>query len=577
MDQERNEELKATSDRAVRRNSLSRIAMGSHSRKRWLVIGVLLIVAAGMPGYWFLRGTGRGSLAGRPVPEPDFDAPSPSASGAAPRPGDVLITIQPDKLENAHFKIEAAVAQSGASINASALRTTGTVEPNAYKVVPVMPIAGGIIRQVNFELGDKVERGQKLATIFSTELGDAQTAYLSMLAEIERHHQKYRRTEKLVEIGAASREEFEEVSAEYKIEEAKLIAARQKLVLLGMSVKQVDDLRNFQQMGEMGALISVEAPASGMILSRSVNAGEVVTMGKELFRIADLSTVWVIGQVYEKDFAAAYVGAPVVITAPAYPGRRFTGRVSYVDPRVEPQTRTAQIRIEVKNPNSMLKLGMFVDVNFGEATATGGQPTVSVARSAVQTIGAKQVVYVVTDKAGGFAQREVSAGPESDGHMMIYAGLKAGERVVTEGSFLLRAESLKLDPSQLTASKASSAALSQAATQPSAQEAQADKGGAKPSQSAQNSQELTQSVTVTLSEKGYLPESFKLRKGVPARVTFVRKVEATCGTEIVLAEFNIKRELPLNQPVVVEFTPSKTGEFKFACGMDMLRGKIIVQ
>jgi multidrug efflux pump subunit AcrA (membrane-fusion protein) len=456
------------------------------------------------------------------------------------------------------------------------LRTTGTVEPNAYKVVPVMPIAGGIIRQVNFELGDKVERGQKLATIFSTELADAQTAYLSMLAEIERHHQKYRRTEKLVEIGAASREEFEEVSAEYKIEEAKLIAARQKLVLLGMSVKQVDDLRNFQQMGEMGALISVEAPASGMILSRSVNAGEVVTMGKELFRIADLSTVWVIGQVYEKDFAASYVGAPVVITAPAYPGRRFTGRVSYVDPRVEPQTRTAQIRIEVKNPNYTFKLGMFVDVNFGEAAA-GAQATVSVPRTAVQTIGAKQVVYVVTDKAGGFAQREVSAGQESDGHMMIYAGLNVGERVVTEGSFLLRAESLKLDPSQLTASKTPSDVISQAAAQPSAQEAQADKGWAKPSQSAQNSQERTQSVTVTVGEKGYQPESFKLRKGVPARVTFVRKVDATCGTEIVLAEFNIKRELPLNQPVVVEFTPSKTGEFKFACGMDMLRGKIIVQ
>jgi hypothetical protein len=75
----------------------------------------------------------------------------------------------------------------------------------------------------------------------------------------------------------------------------------------------------------------------------------------------------------------------------------------------------------------------------------------------------------------------------------------------------------------------------------------------------------------------YQPETFKLRKGIPARVAFLRKVEATCGTEIVLAEYNTKRELPLNQPVVVEFTPAKTGEFKFACGMAMLRGKIIVQ
>src|SRR6266545_3158057 len=205
-------------------------------RERWLAIGAfLLIVVAGALGYWFMRGTGHSSLAGRPVPTPDFDVAPPPAGGAVPRPGEMLITIQPDKLENAHFKIEAADTNTGASINTSALRTTGTIEP-------------------------------------------------------------------------ASREEFEEVSAEYKIEQAKLTAARQKLLLLGMSAKQLDDLRDSNQ---TGALISVEAPASGAILSRSVNQGEVATMGKELFRIADLSTVWVIGQIYEKDFAEARVGAPV--------------------------------------------------------------------------------------------------------------------------------------------------------------------------------------------------------------------------------------------------------------------------
>jgi len=552
-------------------------------RERWLAIGAfLLIVVAGALGYWFMRGTGHSSLAGRPVPTPDFDVAPPPAGGAVPRPGEMLITIQPDKLENAHFKIEAADTNTGASINTSALRTTGTIEPNAYKVVTVTPIAGGVVRQVNFELGDRVERGQKLATIFSTDLADAQTAYLGMLAEIEKHHQKYKRAEKLVEIGAASREEFEEVSAEYKIEQAKLTAARQKLLLLGMSAKQLDDLRDSNQ---TGALISVEAPASGAILSRSVNQGEVATMGKELFRIADLSTVWVIGQIYEKDFAEARVGAPVVITSPAYPGRSFTGRVSYIDPRVEPQTRTTQIRAEVKNPKGMLKLGMFVDVNFGEPPAMSGQAMVRVPRGAVQMIGAKQVVFVVTDRAGVFAQREVSAGPESDGTAPIYAGVNAGERVVTEGSFLLRAESLKLDPAQLTASNPPSVAPNQAAAQPpsrqavqpSAQQTEVDQVDAKPSQPSQHSPGRTQTVAVMLTEKGYQPDSFKLRKGIPARITFVRKVEATCGAEIVLAEYSIKRELPLNQPVVVEFTPSKTGEFKFACGMDMLRGKILVK
>ncbi len=530
------------------------------SRKRWPALVVLLVVAAGALGYWFMRGTDSRGLSGRPVPTPDFDVAPPSAGGEAPRPGDLLITIQPDKLENAHLKTEIASAQSVTPATAVGLRTTGTVEPNAYKVTPVLAIAAGIIRQVNSELGDNVGRGQELATIFSTELADAQTTYLSMLAEIEKHHHRYKRAEQLVEIGAISREEFEEVSASYKIEQAKLNAARQKLMLLGMSEKQVDNLRDSNQ---MGALITVDSPASGTILTRAVNPGEVITMGKELFRVADLSTVWVIGQIYEKDFADVRIGASAMITAPAFPGKTFSGRVSYIDPRVEAQARTAQIRIEVRNLGEMLKLGMFVDVNFGGA-APSERAVVSVPRSAVQMIGAKQVVFVVTDKPGVFTQREVNAGPEWNGMTPIYAGLDAGERVVTEGSFLLRAESLKLNPGQLAAS----------ATQPVTKQSLAEPPDAK---SSRSSLKHIQSVTVTLNEEGYQPGSFKLRLGVPARITFIRKVESGCGTEVVLADYNIKRELPFNQPVTIEFTPSKEGEFKFACGMDMMRGKIIVR
>jgi multidrug efflux pump subunit AcrA (membrane-fusion protein) len=553
------------------------------SRKRWLITAAfLIVVAASALFFWFVRGTGRSEVAGRPVPTPDFDVASSSSglatSGTALRPGDMLITIQPEKLENAHLKIEAATTQSASAMNLRGLQTTGTIEPNAYKVVSVLPIAGGIVRQVNSELGDKVARRHKLATIFSADLADAQTAYLIMLAEIEKHHQHYNRTVKLVEIGAASREELEEATATYKTEQARLTAARQKLLLFGMSAKQIDELRDgiqTGQTGQMSALMSVEAPATGTILSRSVNVGEVVTVGKELFRIADLLTVWVIGQIYEKDFAAVRVGTPAVITALAYPGRAFTGRVSYIDPRVEPQMRTAQIRIEVKNPGEMLKLGMFVDVTFGGATPASvkGQPIVVVPRAAVQMIGAKQVVFVATNQQGVFAQREVSAGSDSNGFVPIHTGLNAGERTVTEGSFLLRAESLKLNPGQLTATGTPSAAPAQSVVQQSPVE----QPHAKPSLSSQTNQNQVQSVTVTLNEKGYEPQSFKLKQDVPARVTFVRKVEGTCGTEVVLEEYKIKRELPLNQPVVVEFTPTKTGEFKFACGMDMLRGKLIVQ
>jgi plastocyanin domain-containing protein len=102
--------------------------------------------------------------------------------------------------------------------------------------------------------------------------------------------------------------------------------------------------------------------------------------------------------------------------------------------------------------------------------------------------------------------------------------------------------------------------------------------GQKPrSARAKDKQPRIQQVTIALTEKGYEPASFKLRRGVLARITFVRRVEVTCATEVVLPDYEIKRELPLNEPVVVEFTPGKSGEFSFACGMNMVRGKIIVR
>jgi len=195
-------------------------------------------------------------------------------------------------------------------------------------------------------------------------------------------------------------------------------------------------------------MLRVVAPVSGAVISRTVNGGEVVATGKELFRVADLSSVWVIGQVYEKDLASVREGTAAVVTTPAYSGKSFNGRVSYIDPRIDPQTRTAQVRIEVSNPGEMLRIGMYVDVVLGAPAPPGTGSGVTVPKAAVQTIGSKQVVFVATDQPGVFIQREVIAGPESGGQVLVYSGVSAGERVVTEGSFLLRAESLKQKPDQ---------------------------------------------------------------------------------------------------------------------------------
>lgn len=537
---------------------------GSTSKRR-LAIAISVMLVAIIVTFLLTRGAKQSTVAGRPVPEPSNAASSSTgglaagASATAPQPGDVVISLDAERLSNARISTELVTAIEAGAVTASGIHTTGTVQTNAYKEVPVLPIAGGIVREVNAELGDRVKRGQKLATIFSTELADAQAGYLKMQAEIERHHQHYRRTVELVELGAASREELETATAELKTEQANLSAIKQRLELLGVSDKQIEAMGKQEQ---AKPLIEVESPASGMILTRSVNTGEVVMTGKELFRVADLTSVWVMGQIYEKDFAAVSVGTPAIITTQAYPGLSFKGRVAYLDPRVEPQTRTAQVRVELANPGEKLRLGMFVDVSFGGASVarTGGETGVMVPSSAVQEIGGRRVVYLSGDRPGLFIQREVQAGPESNGRVPVYGGLSAGESVVSEGGFLLRAESLKVNPSQ-AAMTGSSAPVKPTAG--SAQTVEAEPG--------------IQLATVVLTDKGYQPGSVQLRKGVPARVTFVRKVEATCGTDLLIPDYQVKRDLPFNEPVVVEFMPSKRGVSEFSCGMKMLRGKIVVR
>ena len=536
--------------------------------KRWVLVVLVLLAAGAIAVTWFfVRGSSQGSIAGRPVPAPAGEtvpAPPGAASiGTSARPGELVITLSPDKLENAQLKTEIVAEQTGMPAGGqTGIRTTGTVQSNAYKEVPVFPIAGGIVRQINVELGNKVNRGQSLATIFSSELADAEAAYLKMAAEVEEHHKHHLRTIELVELGAASREELEQATTLKKTAEANLASARERLILLGLSDKQVEELRTAQKFPK--PLIGVESPVSGTLVGRAVNTGEVVMMGKEMFRVADLSSVWVVAQIYERDFQMVNVSTPAIITTSAYPGRTFSGRVSYIDPRVDPQTRTAQVRIELANPREVLKLGMYVDVNFSAAVqaASSGQTVPAVPRSAVQAIGSKQVVFLATDQPGSFVQREVSTGQEINGAVPVYSGVTAGERVVTEGSFLLRAESLKLNPAQSTAPSSGSG--------PAVNQTEPMSGGAR--------QEAgVQAVTVTVTGNGFQPDRIDLRRGVPARLTFVREIEETCATTVTIQEFNIKQALPFKEAVVVEFTPSKAGVFDFTCGMKMLSGKIIVR
>ena len=368
---------------------------------------------------------------------PAVATPAAPAPAPAEPAGDVEVVLSPEALARAGIKT-APVTASGSGLSVS---VPGSVMPNAYREVKVTPIAGGIVTKVHVELGATVRRGTPLITVFSTELADAQTRYLSLSAMLEADHKKLGRAQQLVEIGAASRQELEEITAVHESRATEVEAARQRLVLLGLSPSQVQALKSVSQ---VVSTIVVPAPINGIITSRSANLGQVVAMGQELVSVTDLSEVWVVGDIYEQDFKTVSVGSEAGITTPAYPDLVLRGRVTYIDPRVDPQARTAKARIEVPNADGRLRLGMYVTVSFG----TPGKSAVVVPRSAVQAIGDRHVVFVAAEgEDGKFIQRQVRLGSLVGDSYTVSSGLRRGDRVVTEGSFFLRAEALRNTPS----------------------------------------------------------------------------------------------------------------------------------
>jgi RND family efflux transporter MFP subunit len=401
------------------------------SRAVALVALVGLAVAGG-----FVWGERR--AAGRRAAEnPRLAQVAPAAMPASPRDSEepVEVSLTPDAMGRAGIKT--AVVQRRAI--AASITVPGTVAPNAYRETKATALVGGIVRNVDVELGTLISRGQPLAILVSTDLADAQMKYLSARAMLAAEHQKLTRTEKLVALGAASRQELEEISAVQAARETETAAARQRLLLLGLSSQQVAALRTAD---EIVSEVTVPAPGAGTVTARAVNPGQVVSAGQELFVIADLSTVWIVADLYEKDFATIRVGSAATVTVPAMPPVR--GRVAYIDPRVDPAARTAKVRVEVANAMGALRLGMFVSVSFTVAATT---PGAVVPRAAVQAIGDRSVVYVAAEgEEGRFVERTVKLGSTVEDSVQVLEGLASGERIVIEGSFYVRAEAARSRP-----------------------------------------------------------------------------------------------------------------------------------
>lgn len=504
------------------------------------LLSTLLAGAGGM--YLWTRSREAPAGAGANAPAAD---PRPSAAAASPaaRPpaADAVVTLTRDAADRAGI----VVTQVSAGPAADSLRLPGVVEPNAYRQVTVTPLVGGRVVSVAAQLGERVRKGQPLARVYSPELAEARSKYVAARSMLEAHDRELQRTGKLVEIGAASRQELERLHAEHAAQLAEVESARSRLRLLGADAERAP-APNAQD----AATASVPAPIDGVVTERAANAGLNVDPATKLFTIVDLSQVWIVADVYERDLQRIREGARATVTSTAFPERPLEGRVSFIDPQLNPATRTARLRVEAANPRGDLRLGMYADVAIESASAAS---VLTVPKEAVQTVGDRQVVYVSlgTDPPR-FVEREVRLGRVLGDRVEILGGLTAGDAVASKGSFFLRAEAERLG---IRAARPSS---------PAARTPQA----ASPA---------VQVAKVAVTEKGFEPARVTLRAGAPARLTFVRTTDKTCATEVAFPSLGIRRGLPLNDPVVIDFTPSTSGEVAFVCGMNMLKGTVVVQ
>jgi len=521
------------------------------------LIGLALLLTGAGASYVLMRSSTSGgeqmgtTPAAATTARPASGMQEPAAgttTGTAPLP-EVVVSLTADAVDRA--RIVVAPVASGTS--AAEIRLPGVVEPNAYRQVAVTPFVAGRVTRVPAELGDRVRRGQTIAQIYSPELAEAHTRFVSAKAMLDAHDRELQRTQKLVEIGAASRQELERIHAEHAAQTAAVQSARSALELLGVPDSTLDALG---AENNVNATISVPAPMDGIVTERTANVGLNVDPATKLVTVVDLSTVWVVADVYEKDFSRVRVGGEATVTTSAYPWLVRRGRISYIDPQMNSETRTAKVRVEVPNPRGELRLGMYADVAVSGAA---GASVPVIPRSAVQNVGDRTVVYLVNPKEPGrFIEREVRLGQASGEQVEVASGVQSGDLVVTEGSFFVRAERDRLGLRPATATATGNAPASSV-----------EGHGAGPGDNVQTAK-------VVVNEQGFEPAEVRLRAGTPARLTFLRTTDKTCGTEVAFPSLNIKRVLPLNEPVQIEFTPANTGEVSFACGMNMLRGTVVI-
>ncbi|MBC7879986.1 MAG: efflux RND transporter periplasmic adaptor subunit [Anaerolineae bacterium] len=372
------------------------------------------------------------------------DATAMAAISQRKMPADT-VELSPESLRNQALRVE----------------TVGRRQITDHKVFPAsieeaanrsstvsVPIAGRI-QQISVDVGSRVRAGQIVATLNSTELGSAKADLLSAKANLLAVKSRLlvsksqsQRESYLAERGISSQREKQEAqvqlsSAQAQYEGAKtaIQAAEARLLALGLVESEVSQLINGK---DITPRLYARSPVAGQVLVRKARVGQVVQPGEALFNIADLSEVWVVLKVFQSDLGRLQVGDRVRFSVRGE--QTVNGRVLLVSDTLDPQTRTADVRVVIPNPDHKLKPGMLVqaEVDFGGSS----REVLAIPEQAIYEVNGKRVVFI-REAMARFVARPITVGNRIGTYVEVLSGLKAGEAIVVEGGFVLKAELLK--------------------------------------------------------------------------------------------------------------------------------------
>jgi len=353
-------------------------------------------------------------------------------SGGKSKAKDGRVVLPPEVMKNVRFKSEPVTSTP----LPQAIEVTAAIVPNQDRVFNVTPRIRGRVVEVHASVGSSVGRGARLALLDSTELGEIRAEYVKAKTMLGLTKNNYEREKRLFEQKISAQKEMLTAEAEYRRAEAEVRLLGEKLQLYGLSEQEISNLEG----GSKGrSLYSLVSPASGVVTEKDITVGEVVESGKKLFTVADLSVVWIFLDVYEKDLSKVKVGQNVTVRIGAYPDRTFAGKVTYLSDVMDEKSKTIKARVEIANPNRLLKPGMFAEARI--ETGAGVEKKITLPKEAVFLLDEGPVVFVEKDRA--FFPRRVEIGKELSGRVEILNGISENEKVIVEGGYYLKAEILK--------------------------------------------------------------------------------------------------------------------------------------